>query len=83
MAIQVTTKLKLHLKIKRKLISHVHLELLHIVGCLLDYVMHQSRFKDACLAYSAIWLNVLLRFLWMIYIFGDSFYDCLTNLERF
>jgi hypothetical protein len=43
--------------------------LLHIEGCLLDYVMHQPCFKDACLAYSVIWLNVFLRFLWMIFLF--------------
>lgn len=83
MAIQVTTKLKLHLKIKRKLLSHVHLVLLHIEGCLLDYVMHQLYFKDACLVYSMIWLNIFWRFLWMIFsVFGDSFDDCLTNLEK-
>ena len=30
-----------------------------------------------------IWLNVSLRFLWMIFfVFGDSFDDCLTNLEK-
>jgi hypothetical protein len=54
MAIQVTTKLKLHWKIKRRLLSHVHLVLLHIEECLLDYVMHQLHFKDACLAYSRL-----------------------------
>jgi hypothetical protein len=43
--------------------------LLRIEGCLLDYVMHQPCFKDACLAYSMIWLNVFLRFLWMIFLF--------------
>jgi len=69
MAIQVTTKLKLHWKIKRRLLSHVHSVLLHIEGCLLDYVMHQPRFKYACLAYLVIWLNVFLRFLWMIFLF--------------
>jgi hypothetical protein len=45
------------------------LVLLHIKWCLLDYVMHQPHFKDACLAYSVIWLNVFLRFLWMIFLF--------------
>jgi len=45
--------------------------------------MHQPHFKDACLAYSVIWLNVFLKFLWMIFsVFGDSFDDCLTNLEK-
>ena len=68
-SIQVTIKLKLHWKIKRKLLSHVHLVLLHIEGCLLDYIMHQPRFKDACLAYLVIWLNVFLKFLWMIFLF--------------
>jgi len=62
-------QLKLHLKIKKKLLSHFHLVLLHMEGCLLDYVMHQPHFKDACLAYSVIWLNVFLRFLWMIFLF--------------
>jgi hypothetical protein len=28
-----------------------------------------ATFKDACLAYSVIWLNVFLRFLWMIFLF--------------
>jgi len=83
MAIKVIIKLKLHWKIKRRLLSHVHLVLLHIEGCLLVYVMPQPRFKDACLAYSVIWLNVFLKFLWMIFLFfGDSFDDCLTNLEK-
>ena len=68
-AIQVITKLKLHWKIKRRLLSHVHLVLLHIEGCLLDYVMHQPRFKDACSVYLVIWLNVFLKFLWMIFLF--------------
>jgi len=54
---------------QEKLLSHVHLVHLHTVGCRLDYVMHQPRFKDACLAYSVIWLNVFLRFLWMIFLF--------------
>ena len=45
--------------------------------------MHQLHFKDACLAYSVIWLNVFLRFLWMIFfVFGDLFDDCLSNLEK-
>jgi len=56
-------------KIKRRLLSHVYLVLLHIEGCLLVYVMHQPRFKDACLAYSVMWLNVFLKFLWMIFLF--------------
>jgi len=43
---------------QEKLLSHVHLVLLHIEGCLLDYVMHQPRFKYTCLVYSVIWLNV-------------------------
>ena len=28
-----------------------------------------ATFKDACLAYSVIWLNVFLRFFWMIFLF--------------
>ena len=28
-----------------------------------------TTFQDACLAYSVIWLNVSLRFLWMIFLF--------------
>ena len=67
--IQVTIKLKLHWKIKRRLLSHVHLVLLHIKECLLHYITHQLHFKDTCLAYSVIWLNVFLRFLWMIFLF--------------
>jgi len=47
----------------------VHLVLLHIEGCLLDYVMHQPRFKDACSVYLVIWLNVFLKILWMIFLF--------------
>jgi len=43
---------------QEKLLSHVNLVLLHIERCLLDYVMHQPRFKDTCLVYSVIWLNV-------------------------
>ena len=62
-------QIELHWKIKRRLLSHVHLVLLHIEGCLLDYVMHQPRFKDACSVYLVIWLNVFLKFLWMIFLF--------------
>ena len=62
-------QIEIALKIKRRLLSHVYLVLLHIEECLLGYVMHQPRFKDACLAYSVIWLNVFLRFLWMIFLF--------------
>ena len=43
--------------------------LFHIERCLSDYVMHQPRFKNACLTYSVIWLNFFLRFLWMIFLF--------------
>jgi hypothetical protein len=68
MTIQVTTKLTLHLKIKRKLLSHVYLELLYIEGCLLDYVMYQPHFKDACLLYLVIWLNIFLKFSWIIFL---------------
>jgi len=36
-----------------------------------------------CSVYLVIWLNVFLKFLWMIFfVFGDSFDDCLTNLEK-
>ena len=39
--------------------------------------------KMQCSVYLVIWLNVFLKFLWMIFfVFGDSFDDCLTNLEK-
>jgi hypothetical protein len=81
MAIQVTTKTKLHLKIKRKLLSHVHLVLLHIKGCLLDYVMHQPYFSMLSI-FNEMIECFLEIFMDDFSVFCDSFDDCLTNLEK-
>jgi len=62
-------EIEIALEDQKKLLSHVYLVLLHIEGCLLDYVMHQPHFKDACMVYLVIWLNVFLKFLWMIFLF--------------
>ena len=69
MAIQVTTKLKLHWKIKRRLLSHIHLVLLHIEGCML------SIFSDMVERFLEIFMDDFS-------VFGNSFDDCLTNLEK-
>jgi hypothetical protein len=69
MAIQVTTKLKLHWKIKRRLLSHVHLVLLHIEGCML------SIFSDMVERFLEIFMDDFS-------VFGNSFDDCLINIEK-
>ena len=47
MGIQVITKYQSILMTKAKPPLHVHMELMLIVECLLDYVMLQLLFKDA------------------------------------
>ena len=47
-------QIEIALEDQEMLLSHVHLVLLHIEGCLLDYVMHQPLFKDACSVYLVI-----------------------------
>jgi len=83
MAIHITTKLKLHLKIKRKLPSHVHSVLLHIKGLPFRLCNAPSTFQRCMLS---IFSDMVERFFEIFMddfsIFGDSFDDCLTNLEK-
>lgn len=57
------------LEYKRKPLSPVLLVLFHIVGCLLDYVMHLLHSNDACLVFLLTWLKDFLKFSWMIFLF--------------
>ena len=59
-------KLKLMLKIKRRPLSHVHLEHTPTEECLLVCAMHLQHSKDVCLVSSVIWWSELWRFSWMI-----------------
>src|SRR5215203_5013734 len=61
-------KLLLELKIKRKPLSLVPMELMLIGVCLLVYVMLLLLFKDACLLFFMAFVKRLLRYSWMIFL---------------
>ena len=49
----------------------------------MDYVLHQPRFKDAMLSIFSDMVECFLEiFMDDFSVFGDSFDDCLTNLEK-
>ena len=55
MAIQVTFKLPLHLRIRKKPHSHAHFALMLIGACLLVFIMDLPHFKGVCAVSSVTW----------------------------
>jgi hypothetical protein len=83
MVIQVTTKLKLHWKIKRRLLSHVFLVLLHIEECLFGLCNAPATFQRCMLSIFSDMVECFLEiFMDDFFVFGDYFDDCLTKLEK-
>ena len=73
MAIQVTTKLKLHWKIKRRLISKMPFGLCNAPATFQRCML--SIFSDMVERFLEIFMDDFS-------VFGDSFDDCLTKLEK-
>ena len=73
MAIQVTTKLKLHWKIKRRLISKMPFGLCNAPATFQRCML--SIFSDMVEHFLEIFMDDF-------FVFGDSFDDCLTNLKK-
>ncbi|KAL3569991.1 hypothetical protein D5086_027240 [Populus alba] len=80
---QVTIKLKLHWKIKRRLLSHVHLVTFAYRRMPFGLCNAPATFQRCMLS---IFSDMVERFLEIFMddfsVFGDSFDDCLTNLEK-
>ncbi|RVW69701.1 hypothetical protein CK203_062065 [Vitis vinifera] len=75
-------KLKLMLKIRRRPLSHVHLEHMPTEECLLVYAMHLQHSKDVCLSiFSDMVERIMEVFMDDITIYGGTFEECLVNLE--
>nr|GEZ24590.1 reverse transcriptase domain-containing protein [Tanacetum cinerariifolium] len=79
----VSSKFQSHQKIKKKRRSHIPMELLLTEGCCLDYAMLQRLFKDAL---TAIFHDMVKDFMEVFMddfsIFGNSFKQCLNNLDK-
>src|SRR5215213_10676439 len=77
-------KLLLELKIKRKPLSLVPMELMLIGVCLLVYVMLLLPFKDACLLFFMAFVKRLLRYSWMIFLSMGILLiiACMRNLDK-
>ena len=83
MVIRVTTESLLHLKIKRKPLLLVLMELSRSRECCLGCAMHLPYFIDVLCWYSPILWRALLRCVWMIFLWiGDSFERCLSHLSE-
>ncbi|RVW81118.1 Retrovirus-related Pol polyprotein from transposon 17.6 [Vitis vinifera] len=74
-------KLKLMLKIRRRPLSHVHLEHTPTEECLLVYAMHLQHSKCMLSIFSDMVERIMEVFMDDITIYGGTFEECLVNLE--